>query len=69
MVPIPCGLQPDLLNVYADGKYVPRDTAHVSGWDFTDGTETSIQLYGDPCVNLQNDAIATLAFTQRCLIP
>jgi hypothetical protein len=26
-----------------------RDTAHLDGWDYTDATQTKIQLFGPPC--------------------
>jgi hypothetical protein len=32
---------------------IPRDLTHVDGWDFTDGSETAIQLYGPTCDALQ----------------
>jgi hypothetical protein len=66
VVPIPCGLEVHPLEVFADANIVPRDTAHVNGWDYIDATDTSIQLYGDACLNLQGGGVATLALTGPC---
>jgi hypothetical protein len=68
VVQIPCSLKVHTLEVFADGNWVPRDTTHVNGWDYTDATDASIQLYGDACVNLQTGAVVTLALTGSCPI-
>lgn len=47
-------VDPDLVNVViqtADGQEIEvyRDEAHLDGWDYTDATQTKIQLFGPPC--------------------
>jgi hypothetical protein len=69
VVPIPCGFYADLLDVFVDNNLVPHDTSHMNGWDYTDPTDTSVQLYGDPCVNLQSGTITTLTLEARCPVP
>jgi hypothetical protein len=41
---------PDGVKVYIDGVEVLRDGAHQNGWDYTDDTFTTIELYGTSCV-------------------
>jgi hypothetical protein len=45
------------LVVYGDAPaLVPQDTNHADGWDFTDATQASIEIYGPTCA----DALAGL---------
>lgn len=37
------------IGVIVDGKEIPRDVSHANGWDFTNGTATSLQVYGPAC--------------------
>ena len=35
--------------VKVNGTSIPKDSSHVNGWDYSDGTMMSIQLYGPSC--------------------
>jgi hypothetical protein len=37
------------IGVIVDGKEIPHDVSHANGWDFTNGTATSLQVYGPAC--------------------
>jgi hypothetical protein len=56
---------PDLVGVSADGRDVPRDRAHGSGWDYGPANQ-SIVLFGSWCADLQAGAIHDLKVTFGC---
>ncbi len=58
---------PAFVTVTEGGSAVPRDATHVSGWDFGAG-DTTIQLYGSFCTNLQT-ASTTVTATFGCSTP
>ncbi len=53
---------PDLVHVYMDGSEVARDPAN--GWDYTDSSNTAIELYGEACEWLKDgdDHVITATF-------
>jgi hypothetical protein len=40
---------PDLVTVNVAGTSAPRDPNHVEGWDYSDATDTTIEVYGTWC--------------------
>jgi hypothetical protein len=40
---------PDIVTVTVNGATVPRDRAHILGWDYTDPNTVALQLYGSWC--------------------
>jgi hypothetical protein len=60
-------VDPDLVNVVIETPEGPvevyRDITHVDGWDYTDATQTKIQLFGPPCAlykSLSGNAITII---------
>lgn len=53
---------PDLVHIYMDGSEVPRDPGN--GWDYTDSSNTAIELYGEACERLKDgdDHVITATF-------
>jgi len=59
---------PDGVSIFMDGDMVTRDKSKMNGWDYTDDTFTTIQLYGTACENLQDGDLHTLTATFECEI-
>jgi hypothetical protein len=49
------------------GPVIPQDASHVSGWDFTDSSDTGIEIYGSLCDAIQAGSV-TLRVTYYCNI-
>jgi hypothetical protein len=45
---------------------IPKDTSHANGWDFTDSTDTAIQLFGDACNNVTNGVYTDIQILEGC---
>ncbi|HZJ64672.1 MAG TPA: hypothetical protein VFD36_14240, partial [Kofleriaceae bacterium] len=58
----------DKIDVFGDGAPISRDTTHANGYDYTDATMTSIQVYGPLCDQIMSGTIRDVAVTFRCLI-
>jgi hypothetical protein len=58
-------LKLDYLEVDADGQKISRDPTHANGWDYGPGN-TSIQLYGSACTNLQNGTTQSVTAIYQC---
>ncbi len=52
----------------ADGQEVEifRDVSHVDGWDYTDGTQTKIQLFGPACALYKSAAQNQITIILGC---
>jgi hypothetical protein len=59
-------LVPDGVHIYIDGVEVPRDKTKMNGWDYTDSSYTTIELYGDACDLLQDGELHSLTATFEC---
>ncbi len=59
---------PDLVTIYMDGQEVPRDLAQGNGWDYTDSSNTVVELFGGACDTLQDGDEHTLTATFACII-
>ena len=57
---------PNGVQVYIDGQSVPHDMSKMNGWDYTDDTYTTIELYGAACDLLQDGAEHDLTATFEC---
>jgi hypothetical protein len=55
------------INVFGDGTEIPRDTTHVNGWDYTDASMNSIQIYGPICTQVMAATIQNVTVTFRCI--
>jgi hypothetical protein len=56
---------PDYVGVEANMTSVPHDPTHANGWDFGPN-DTSIQLYGTWCNQLQNGTITNVQAIFGC---
>ncbi len=45
---------------------IPRDTNHAEGWDYTDSSDTVIQLYGSACSNVTNGTYSNVEILEGC---
>lgn len=45
---------------------IPQDTSHTNGWDYTDATDTAIQLYGTPCDDVTNGTYSDVEIFEGC---
>ena len=55
---------PTKVNFYIDGEIVPRDTTHMSGWDYVD--EDTIEFYGTWCDRIMSGDISGVTATYGC---
>jgi hypothetical protein len=55
------------INVFGDGREIPKDTTHTNGWDYTDASMESIQIYGSTCTEIMSATIQNVTVTFRCL--
>ena len=45
-----------------------RDTSHTNGYDYTDDTKMSIQIYGPLCDQVMSGAIHDVSVTFICIV-
>lgn len=58
---------PSWVQIYVDGKRIPRDVKKTNGWDFLDASLTKIKLYGPACDKLQDGKKHKLTATFACV--
>ncbi len=51
--------RPEWVNILINGQKVPKDPAHVEGWDYGGGATSSLQFFGSYCKTLQDNAPGT----------
>ena len=54
------------MKVYVDGKEVPQDKTQANGWAYTDGTNTTIELFGPACNGIQDGDEHKITATFNC---
>lgn len=59
----------DRIDVLGDGNAISRDPSHTNGYDYTDDTMQSIQVYGALCDQIMSGTIKDVTVTFRCLVP
>ena len=64
--PPPAGSSRPDIGVRVNGKDVPFDTSHTNGWDFRDGSWTSVQVYGPACDEYLATETATASIDFFC---
>ena len=68
-LPLP-GKPQDPTNVIVEDEatktQIPRDTTHAEGWDYTDASDTAIQLYGTACSNVTNGTYSNVQILEGC---
>jgi hypothetical protein len=60
--------EPDWLWVYFDGVAIPRDRAHLNGFDY-DATNNRIDFYGEYCDKLKDGEVVTVEVKMGCAPP
>ena len=58
----------DLYVFFDDANQIPRDPAHVEGWDFDPATST-LRFYGQACAALQSDQVVDIDVVYGCPDP
>jgi len=58
----------DRIDLYGDGNFIPKDTSHANGWDYTDTTMTSVVVYGATCDKIKTGAIQSVSIKFQCII-
>ncbi len=59
----------DKIDVLGDGNAISRDPSHTNGYDYTDATMQSIQVYGALCDQIMSGTIKDVTVAFRCLVP
>jgi hypothetical protein len=57
-----------MINVFGDGNEIMRDPSHTDGYDYTDATMQSIQVYGPRCDQIMSGTIRDVAVTFICIV-
>jgi hypothetical protein len=57
-----------MINVYGDGNEITRDTTHTDGYDYTDPSMQSIEVFGPRCKQILSGAIKDVTVTFACII-
>ena len=57
-----------MINVFGDKNEILRDPSHTNGYDYTDSTMQSIQVYGPLCDQIMSGDIQDVAVTFRCIV-
>lgn len=58
--------EPDAVTVYVDGQEIPHDDGQSNGWDYTDDSNTAIEIFGPACTTLQDGATHDVTATFDC---
>ncbi len=68
-LPLP-GKPQDPTNVIVEDQatktQIPRDPTHAEGWDYTDASDTAIQLYGTACANVTKGTYSDVQILEGC---
>jgi hypothetical protein len=51
------GVNPFQVDFVVNGKVVSRDRTNLNGWNFVSGDASQVELFGQACQALQNDAV------------
>jgi hypothetical protein len=66
MPPGPVSFIPPWIGVQANGADIPRDTNHQNGWDFTNLSWTSVQVFGPFCDDVRAGRISKVTIVFYC---
>ena len=68
-LPLP-GKPQDPTNVIVEDEgtktQIVRDTTHTEGWDYTDASDTAIQLYGTACSKVTDGTYSNIQILEGC---
>jgi hypothetical protein len=69
-VPSGANSNPDLVNVEANGPAgsveIYKDSDHQDGWDYTDGSQSNVEVFGPTCEKLKNGELLTVKVLTGC---
>ena len=59
---------PDPINiaVHVNNARAPQDTTHAEGWDYTNGTNTEVTVFGSWCDQIKAASANTVNFILGC---
>jgi hypothetical protein len=57
------------IGVKVAGSEIPRDPAHLNGWDYTDTTMATLDIYGPNCDAITADPTLPVDIVFKILIP
>jgi hypothetical protein len=58
------------IDLFADGKKIPRDPTRINGWDYDDGANLDVvTVYGEPCRAIREGSTQAVTVTYRCIWP
>jgi len=57
---------PNEVKVFVDGMEIPHDDTKSNGWDYTDDTNMTIELYGPACSEIQDGDEHQITATFEC---
>jgi hypothetical protein len=68
--PAPDDIVTDLskINVFGDNVEIERDETHTNGYDYTDASMQSIEVFGPRCNKIMTGEIKDVTVTFRCLV-
>jgi hypothetical protein len=55
------------IGVRVNGTHIPRDSTHTEGWDFTDASMTSIEVFGSVCDSVKAGETRNVSIFFNCL--
>jgi hypothetical protein len=58
-----------LINVFGDGHEITRDPTHADGYDYTDPSMQTIEVFGPKCQQILTGAIKDVTITFQCIVP
>jgi hypothetical protein len=69
-VPAGANSNPDFVNVAAEGPAgkvdILKDASHANGWDYTDGSQSKVEVFGETCEKLKNGELLTVKVLTGC---
>lgn len=69
-VPAGANSNPGLVNVQAEGAAgkigILKDSSHENGWDYTDESQSKVQVYGPLCDQLRDGTLTTVKVLTGC---
>ena len=54
------------IEVSSAGRLGPRDTTHSKGWDYVDGSMTSIEIFGTVCAAIMDGSVTDTLILYTC---
>src|SRR5262249_33241086 len=62
----PIGFSTDAISVLGDGAQIPHDPSRANGWDYSDATHASVDLYGAACTSVTSGTVQRVSVVFQC---